>query len=975
MTSHLNSRSQLSSCRRMRRRRGSLPPLPGAASVAIRCEERHHQRHRHRRHHLQSNFFVHLLFAFSFIPRSFQQFPRPTEVHPFMPYRVSLGLISDNNSEVIQDAFRMEVERKNNFSSTFITFDQYEMRLESAEDRSFLKAMCLSIGKDVIAVFGGISSTPRNALLRSLSEQFKMPLVTVLEPDRRYWREYNNVPTNTTIDGHMVVVHNRPPVRKFQEAKSGDNNLNGIINKPNNSHNNNNNNNNNNNAISPSLNIISDHDEYIKPSEENSADADFDYTGDGGRGGPYHIDHTEQATSKGSSKQLSHAFFVRPVFHKAILDMIVAYKWTSVYYVFDSIEGLSRVEYLHSRMNRGKVRVDITLLRVRNPLKCHVFLRQLDSRRTTGDKYIVVDVSTTRALQAIIRQIQSVGMNRATYHYLLHTLNFDELHLEDFRHGGSNITGFRLVDWNSPVTSEALSQWQTRLKISERKFTLDAALTIDAVSVLVSGLHNAVQRNTKPFAKVNTRSQSTTSSCRLSKSRISLTDPTILESFHKVNFSGVTGYVSFDNRGYRLNYTLSIVEQRLDREPIKIGTWHSTQGIMFDTTSGFNYTAELLHLNRTRVVTSIESQPYLFIKKPGDIAGLGAEYEGYCVDLTKEIAHLVGFDYKIQLVADGKYGEKMANGTWNGMVGELTRKEADVAVAPLTITSIRERVIDFSKPFMNLGISIMIKKPEKQKPGVFSFMDPLSYKIWMCIIFSYLGVSTVLFFVSRFSPNEWQIEDSVHGPTYVNDFTILNSLWFALGAFMRRGCEVCPRSLSGRIVGSAWWFFTLIIISSYTANLAAFLTIERMLTPIKNADDLAKQTEILYGTLDGGSTQTFFRTSKIQVYEKMWNFMSSRPSVFVKKTEEGIARVRNLKGKYAFLVESTMNDYANQRKPCNTMKVGDNLDSKGYGVATYLGSDLREQINVAVLQLLEREFLQKLQKKWWVVAPPRAPCP
>lgn len=57
-----------------------------------------------------------------------------------------------------------------------------------------------------------------------------------------------------------------------------------------------------------------------------------------------------------------------------------------------------------------------------------------------------------------------------------------------------------------------------------------------------------------------------------------------------------------------------------------------------------------------------------------------------------------------------------------------------MAIAPLTITSIRERVIDFSKPFMNLGISIMIKKPEKQKPGVFSFMDPLAFDIWMCIV-------------------------------------------------------------------------------------------------------------------------------------------------------------------------------------------------------------------------------------------------
>jgi hypothetical protein len=55
-----------------------------------------------------------------------------------------------------------------------------------------------------------------------------------------------------------------------------------------------------------------------------------------------------------------------------------------------------------------------------------------------------------------------------------------------------------------------------------------------------------------------------------------------------------------------------------------------------------------------------------------------------------------------------------------------------------------------------------------------------------------------------------------------------------------------------------WWFFTLIVISSYTANLAAFLTIERMYTPINSADELVKQNEIQYGTLDAGSTKSFF---------------------------------------------------------------------------------------------------------------------
>ncbi|CAB1324894.1 unnamed protein product [Coregonus sp. 'balchen'] len=150
--------------------------------------------------------------------------------------------------------------------------------------------------------------------------------------------------------------------------------------------------------------------------------------------------------------------------------------------------------------------------------------------------------------------------------------------------------------------------------------------------------------------------------------------------------------------------------------------------------------------------------------------------------------------------------------------------KADVAVAPLTITLVREEVIDFSKPFMSLGISIMIKKPTKSKPGVFSFLDPLAYEIWMCIVFAYIGVSVVLFLVSRFSPYEWHAEDYEEAadpqtPTQptgpgagqqsglspgqqgqnqqnqeqTNEFGIFNSLWFSLGAFMQQGCDISPR--------------------------------------------------------------------------------------------------------------------------------------------------------------------------------------
>ena len=71
--------------------------------------------------------------------------------------------------------------------------------------------------------------------------------------------------------------------------------------------------------------------------------------------------------------------------------------------------------------------------------------------------------------------------------------------------------------------------------------------------------------------------------------------------------------------------------------------------------------------------------------------------------------------------------------------------------------------------------------------------------------------------------------------------------------------DLFPRAVSTRMVAGMWWFFTLIMISSYTANLAAFLTVERMESPIESAEDLAKQTKIKYGAYGGGSTATFFR--------------------------------------------------------------------------------------------------------------------
>ncbi|KAG1653681.1 Glutamate receptor ionotropic, kainate 2 [Nymphon striatum] len=191
----------------------------------------------------------------------------------------------------------------------------------------------------------------------------------------------------------------------------------------------------------------------------------------------------------------------------------------------------------------------------------------------------------------------------------------------------------------------------------------------------------------------------------------------------------------------------------------------------------------------------------------------------------------------------------------------------------------------------------------------------------------------------------------------------MNSLWFIVGSLMQQGSDLAPKAWSTRMVAGTWWFFTLIMISSYTANLAAFLTVQRMVSPIESAEDLVQQTKIKYGCYGGGSTEAFFRNSQMETYRRMWAFMeSARPSVFVTSGKLGIKKA--MKGDYAYLMESTSIEYVTQRT-CNLTQIGGLLDSKGYGIATQQGSPYRQLISGAILQLQEETMLDVLKIRWW----------
>ncbi|KAJ2951074.1 hypothetical protein O0L34_g5454 [Tuta absoluta] len=648
---------------------------------------------------------------------------------------------------------------------------------------------------------------------------------------------------------------------------------------------------------------------------------------------------------------------------RAYVDLVRAWGWKSFTIVYENSDGLVRLQELLKAHGPSELPVA-----VRQLPDSHDYRPLLKQIKNSAESHIVLDCATER-IRDVLQQAQQIGMMSDYHSYLITSLDLHSVDLEEFKYGGTNITALRLLDPERVDVQKVVRDWVYDEARKGRKIPLghtsskenmtfiktETALMYDAVHLFAKALHDldtSQQIDVRPL------------SCEAED-----TWPhgySLINYMKIVEMKGLTGVIKFDHQGFRSDFTLDIIE--LTRDGLqKAGIWNSSVGVNYTRSYGENQKqiVEILQ-NKTLIVTTILSSPYCMRKEASEKLTGNAQFEGYAIDLIHEISKVLGFNYTFKLAPDGRYGSyNRETKEWDGMIRELLEQRADLAIADLTITYDREQVVDFTMPFMNLGISVLYRKPIKQPPNLFSFLSPLSLDVWIYMATAYLGVSVLLFILARFTPYEWHPTHSENGEKLENIFSLANCLWFAIGSLMQQSCDFLPKAVSTRMVAGMWWFFTLIMISSYTANLAAFLTVERMDSPIESAEDLAKQTKIKYGALKGGSTAAFFRDSNFSTYQRMWSFMeSARPSVFTSSNKEGEERVMRGKGSYAYLMESTTIEYVVERN-CDLTQVGGMLDSKGYGIAMPPNSPYRTAISGAVLKLQEEGKLHILKTKWW----------
>ncbi|XP_014247015.1 glutamate receptor ionotropic, kainate 2-like isoform X1 [Cimex lectularius] len=702
------------------------------------------------------------------------------------------------------------------------------------------------------------------------------------------------------------------------------------------------------------------------------------------------------------------------VLAQAIEDIVRAWNWKGFTVVYDDFYSLKKIGNLLKMADDKGFVVTVRQLEGEDGN----FRKILQGIKHSGEKNIVFQCSVD-ILYEVLLQSQQVGLVGSEYNYIITSLDFQYIDLEPFKWSGTNMTGIRIVKPTTDYFKKVVAPWfseengdgtdeeegdnydmlddqHMRRKrfqntgygdISDPEIaneedqlegeakeadedgdnqpeeeTPEEPIKIPMTQTAL--IHDGVQLFAKAIENLGMQVSPRSIDC--DQSRAWEHGYSVRNYMKMSEYEGLSGLIKFDYQGFRTDIELEIIELT-EEGLIAKGIWNTTTGLNVHYPEGKNGQTDVGEdlRNTTFIVLIALTHPYGMLKEASKPLSGNDRFEGFGIDLIHELSLMSGFNYTFVVREDKSSGNPLKSGKWTGMIGDVLDGRADLAIADITITRERERDADFTMPFMNLGISILYKKPKKAPPSTFSFLSPFSAEVWAYMLSAYFGVSLLLFVIGRVSPYEWTNKyPCIEDPKELeNQFTLLNSYWFTIGSLMQQGSDLAPIAVSTRMVAAIWWFFTLIMVSSYTANLAAFLTVEVTVSPFLNVDGLANQKTIKYGAKAGGATANFFRDSNLTLYQQMWKYMESNSDVMMPTNEAGVRRVME-NDDYAFLMESTSIEYEVERK-CELHQIGGLLDNKGYGIVMRQNSSYRNVLSRNVVKLQEKGKLTQLKNKWW----------
>ncbi|XP_062865877.1 glutamate receptor, ionotropic, N-methyl D-aspartate 2B, genome duplicate b [Trichomycterus rosablanca] len=464
----------------------------------------------------------------------------------------------------------------------------------------------------------------------------------------------------------------------------------------------------------------------------------------------------------------------------------------------------------------------------------------------------------------------------------------------------------------------------------------------------------------------------------------------VLRYLINVTFEGRN--LSFSEDGYQMHPKLVIILLDKERQWDRVGKWENGSLTMkYHVWPRFELYSDAEERDDDHLsIVTLEEAPFVIVEDVDPLSGTCMRNtvpcrkqlkalnqtvdsgiyikrccKGFCIDILKKIAKSVKFTYDLYLVTNGKHGKKI-NGTWNGLVGEVVFKNAHMAVGSLTINEERSEVIDFSVPFIETGISVMVSRSNGTvSPS--AFLEPFSADVWVMMFVMLLIVSAVAVFIFEyFSPVGYNrcLADGREpgGPS----FTIGKAVWLLWGLVFNNSVPVQnPKGTTSKIMVSVWAFFAVIFLASYTANLAAFMIQEEYVDQVTGLSDKKFQRPndfsppFRFGTVPNGSTERNIRNN----YKEMHSYMTS---FHQKNVDEALYSLKS--GKLdAFIYDAAVLNYmAGRDEGCKLVTIGSGyiFATTGYGIAIQKDSGWKRSVDLAILQLFGDGEMEELEALW-----------
>jgi ABC-type amino acid transport substrate-binding protein len=281
------------------------------------------------------------------------------------------------------------------------------------------------------------------------------------------------------------------------------------------------------------------------------------------------------------------------------------------------------------------------------------------------------------------------------------------------------------------------------------------------------------------------------------------------------------------------------------------------------------------------------------------------------------------------------------------LLDEVERGAADVAISGIGITSKREQVLDFSHPYFESGLQIMV--PEASG----SLFRGIVLQV-VAVIFSrtlLIGVAVFLFVLLIAAHIMWALErhNNTEFPKGYFD-GLWQSIWWAVVTVTTVGYgDKTPKGTIGRLFGLFWILAGYFVFAYFTASVTSTVTVQELHGTINGPEDLfGKQVATV-----AKSTAAEYLTSQ------------GLPAVLLENVEQMYRYLKTGKVDAAVYDAPVLQHYASQTGKGKVQVVGLVFKEKNYGIALPKNSNLRDRINIALLQLIETGEYEEVNQKWF----------